>query len=375
MLYFAGRIHRVREVHDSNGGATMDYMELERERGITITSATTQVTWNDKSINIIDTPGLINFIEDTKSSLSVADGAVVVLDATSGIKAETAKIWKFADDYEVPRVIFVNKMDRENANFQTALETIEKAYGISAIPLNIPIGAESSFEGAVDLVKMKAVTYQNGNPAEGDIPEALKSEAEEYRKKLVENVAESDDALLEKYLEGTDPTDEEIKKAVRDSRLPMCIGTILVELGYIKSHDLQRALGVQADEKNSRKLGEILLEHRLIEEQVLLEVLSLQMGFPQIEPEFAEIDPKLFSRAPAKWYEKHDVIPIQKQADGVLIAFADPLDAQDLEAAHGLGPGVVRHVQNCLFHYHVSCLVKIRTNLVQQSEYAFRFNF
>ena len=139
-------------------------------------------------------------------------------------------------------------------------------------------------------------------------------------------------SLLEVLKELNLIADEEIKKAVRDSRLPMCIGTILVELGYIKSPDLQRALGVQADEKNSRKLGEILLEHRLIDEQLLLEVLSLQLGFPQIEPEFAEIDPKLFSRAPAKWYENHDVIPIQKQADGVLIAFADPLDAQDLEA-------------------------------------------
>ena len=139
-------------------------------------------------------------------------------------------------------------------------------------------------------------------------------------------------SLLEVLKELNLIADEQIIKAVRDSRLPMCIGTILVELGYIKPPDLQRALGIQADEKNSRKLGEILLEHRLIEEQVLLEVLSLQMGFPQIEPEFTEIDPKLFSRAPAKWYENHDVIPIQKQADGVLIAFADPLDAQDLEA-------------------------------------------
>jgi type IV pilus assembly protein PilB len=126
--------------------------------------------------------------------------------------------------------------------------------------------------------------------------------------------------------------DDEIKKAVRDSRLPMCIGTILVELGYLKSHDLQRALNIQADEKNSRKLGEILLEHHLIDEQVLIEILSLQMGFPLVEPEFSEIDQKLFSRAPAKWYESHAVIPIQKQADGILIAFADPLDGNDLEA-------------------------------------------
>jgi len=126
--------------------------------------------------------------------------------------------------------------------------------------------------------------------------------------------------------------DDQIKKAVTDSRIPMCIGNILVELGYIKTADLRRALNIQADEENRRKLGEILMEHRLIDELVLIEVLSLQMGFPQVEPEFIEIDPKLFGRAPARWYENHDVIPIQKEADGVLIAFADPLDGQDLEA-------------------------------------------
>ncbi len=139
-------------------------------------------------------------------------------------------------------------------------------------------------------------------------------------------------SLLEVIKELKLIADDQIKNAVKDSRLPMCIGSILVELGYIKPDDLRRALTIQADEKNSRKLGEILLEQRLIDEQVLLEVLSLQMGFSLIEPEFTEIDPKLFARAPARWYENHDVIPIQKQADGVLMVFADPLDAQDLEA-------------------------------------------
>ncbi len=126
--------------------------------------------------------------------------------------------------------------------------------------------------------------------------------------------------------------DDQIKKAVKDSRISMCIGNILVELGYIKPDDLQRALDIQAADNNSRKIGEILLEHRLIDEQVLIEVLSLQMGFPEVEPEFTEIDQELFAKAPAKWYESHDVIPIQKQADGVLIAFMDPLDGKDLEA-------------------------------------------
>ncbi len=148
----------------------------------------------------------------------------------------------------------------------------------------------------------------------------------------VQNKLETPRSLLEVLKELNIISDDQIKQAVRESRLPMCIGTILVELGYIKPGELQRALNVQADEKNRRKLGEILLEHRLIDEQVLIEVMSLQMGFPQVEPEFTEIDLKLFSRAPAKWYEKHPVIPIHKQDDGVLIAFANPLDAQDLEA-------------------------------------------
>ncbi len=187
----------------------------------------------------------------------------------------------------------------------------------------------------------------NPSPGEGPMPEnecgmnpivdlllqekLLAPKQVEYATR-VRTKLETPRSLLEVLKELKLIADDEIKKAVKDSRLPMCIGNILVELGYIKPDDLQRVLNIQVDEKNSRKLGEILLEHRLIDEQVLIEVLSLQMGFPQIEPEFTEIDQKLFSRASVKWYENHDVIPIQKQADGVLIAFADPLDAQDLEA-------------------------------------------
>jgi len=148
----------------------------------------------------------------------------------------------------------------------------------------------------------------------------------------IQTKLETPRALLEVLKEIELITDDEIKKAVKDCRPAICIGNLLVELGYLKPDDLQHVLSIQQDEGHSRKLGEILLEHRLIDEQVLFDVLSLQMGFPQIEPEFTEIDPKLFSRAPAKWYESHDVIPVQKQADGVLIAFADPLDAQDIEA-------------------------------------------
>jgi len=148
----------------------------------------------------------------------------------------------------------------------------------------------------------------------------------------VQTKLETPRSLLEVLKELNLIADDQIKKAVTDSRIPMCIGSILVELGYIKIADLQRALDIQADEENRRKLGEILMEHRLIDEMVLIEVLSLQLGFPQVEPEFTEINPELFGRAPARWYENHDVLPIQKEADGILIAFADPLDAGDLEA-------------------------------------------
>ena len=148
----------------------------------------------------------------------------------------------------------------------------------------------------------------------------------------VQTKLETPRSLLEVLKELNLIAEDQIKKAVTDSHIPMCIGNILVELGYIQTEDLQRALNIQADEKNRRKLGEILLEHRLIDEQALLEVLSLQLGFAQVEPEYSEIDPKLFGRAPAKWYQNYDVIPIQKEADGILIAFADPLDARDLEA-------------------------------------------
>jgi elongation factor G len=241
MLFNAKATDRIGTIEDGN--MVTDFEAEEINRKISISSAMAFCDWNGHRINIVDTPGFINFIEDTKSCLSVVDGAVLVIGAESGIKAETRKIWQFADQYEVPRVIFINKMDRENANFQNALDTIEKAYGISAIPLNIPIGAESSFEGVIDLIKMKAISYKDGSPAESDIPESHKSEAEEYRKKLIEKVAESDDALLEKYLEGTDPTDEEINKGIKDGTLsrafiPVLCGSATKNIGVHQLLDI-----------------------------------------------------------------------------------------------------------------------------------------
>jgi elongation factor G len=217
MLFDAGVVERMGNTGDGN--TVTDFEAEEIERKISISSAMAFCDWNGYRVNIIDTPGYINFIEDTKCSLSAVDGTIVIVSALSGVKAETGKLWQFADKYEIPRIVFINKMDRESANFRNAIEGIEKAYGIAAIPLNIPIGAENDFEGIIDIIKMKAVKFKDGKMSETDIPDVFKGDAEEYRKKLVEKVAESDDELLEKYLEGVDLTDEEINKGIKDGSI------------------------------------------------------------------------------------------------------------------------------------------------------------
>lgn len=234
MLFDAAAIDRMGNTGDGN--TVTDFEAEEIERKISISSAMAFCNWNGYRINIIDTPGYINFIEDTKCSLSAVDGAVVIISALSGVKAETGKLWQFADIYDIPRIVFVNKMDRENANFRNAIEGIEKAYGTAAIPLNIPMGAEGGFEGLIDIIKMKAVKFKGGKMSEMDIPDTFKGGAEEYRKKLVEKIAESDDGLLEKYLEGTDPTDEEINKGIKEGSIsgtfvPVICGSAAKNIG------------------------------------------------------------------------------------------------------------------------------------------------
>jgi elongation factor G len=234
VLFDSKTTDRIGKVEEGN--TVTDYETEEISRSISIASASAFCEWKGHRINLIDTPGYINFIEDTKACLSAVDGAIVIASALSGVKAETGKLWQIADKYDLPRIVFVNKMDRENVSFQNAIESLEKAYGVSVIPLNIPMGAESSFEGVIDIIKLKAVRYQNGNETETEIPDAFKADAEEYRKQLVEKVAESDDALLEKYLEGTDPTDEEINKGIRDGSLtgefiPVVCGSATKNIG------------------------------------------------------------------------------------------------------------------------------------------------
>lgn len=234
MLFDSGMTDRLGKVEEGN--TVTDYEPEEIARKISISSALAYCDWNGYRLNIIDTPGYINFIEDAKVCLSAADGAVVIVSALSGVKAETEKIWQFACKYELPRLVFINKMDRENANFDRSIGEIEKSYESSAIPLNIPIGSGDGFEGIIDIINMKAIRFENGKPSEGDIPDTLRPEAEEYRKRLVEKIAEADDTLLEKYLEGGELTQEEIINGIREGSLtrrfiPVVCGSATKNIG------------------------------------------------------------------------------------------------------------------------------------------------
>jgi elongation factor G len=217
ILFTSGSIDRLGSV--DNGTSTTDFDPEEIARKITISSSLGFCTWDGHRVNLIDTPGFINFIEDTRGCLKAADGAVVIVSAISGVKAETEKIWKYACEYEVPRIVFINKMDKENANFSRALAELEKSFDAEAIPLQMPIGSGDTFSGIIDIITMKAFSFKNGKHQEMAIPAELLGEAEDYRKKLVEKIAESDDSLLERYLEGGELTPEEIVKGVKGGSL------------------------------------------------------------------------------------------------------------------------------------------------------------
>ena len=218
ILYYTGISYKIGEVHD--GAATMDWMEQEQERGITITSAATTCFWNDNQINIIDTPGHVDFTVEVERSLRVLDGAVAVFDGKEGVEPQSEQVWRQADKYDVPRICFVNKMDKIGADFYFSVKTMEDRLGANVIPIQIPIGSEGDFEGVVDLVEMKAKVWR-GETKLGekydvvDIPADLQEKADEYRTKLLEAVAETDEALLEKYFGGEELSIEEIKGALR----------------------------------------------------------------------------------------------------------------------------------------------------------------
>ena len=218
ILFYTGITHKIGEVHD--GAATMDWMEQEQERGITITSAATTCFWDKNQINIIDTPGHVDFTVEVERSLRVLDGAVAVFDGKEGVEPQSETVWRQADKYDVPRICFVNKMDKLGADFYFTVDTIIKRLGAKPLVIQIPIGAEATFEGMVDIVKMKALTYR-GDTEMGakyeveEIPADLVEKANHYRTILLETVAESDEVLMEKYFGGEELTEAEIKGAIR----------------------------------------------------------------------------------------------------------------------------------------------------------------
>ncbi len=238
VLYYSGRVHRVGEVHE--GTATMDYMVQERERGITITSAATAAEWKGYRINIIDTPGHVDFTAEVERSLRVLDGAVAVFCAVAGVQPQSETVWRQADHYHVPRIAFVNKMDRTGADFFRAVQTMRDRLHAVAVPIQIPIGAEDQFRGVIDLVRMVSVTWASDDigaeQIEGDIPEDLRETAEQARHDLIEAAADADPVVMDKYIHETEISEEELVAAIRKGTLggiftPVICGTALKNKG------------------------------------------------------------------------------------------------------------------------------------------------
>ncbi|MDR1734998.1 MAG: elongation factor G [Oscillospiraceae bacterium] len=231
ILFYTGKTHKIGEVHD--GAATMDWMEQEQERGITITSACTTAFWKEHRINIIDTPGHVDFTVEVERSLRVLDGSVTVLCAKGGVEPQSETVWRQADKYQVPRMVYVNKMDIMGADFYNVLDMLRDRLKCNAVPIQLPIGAEADFKGIIDLVKMKAFMYYDDmgvDVREEEIPADLADKADEYRQALIEAVAEQDDDLMEKYFEGEELTEEEIKTCIRKATIsndmvPVTCGT------------------------------------------------------------------------------------------------------------------------------------------------------
>jgi elongation factor G len=243
ILYYTGRLHRMGEVHD--GAATMDWMEQEKERGITITSAATSTTWNNHNINIIDTPGHVDFTVEVERSLRVLDGAVALFCAVGGVEPQSETVWRQADKYGVPRIAFVNKMDRIGADFYNVIEMIRMRLGAFPIPLQIPMGEGDLFTGLIDLIKMKSVIYNESSLGslfeEGEIPKGLVEKAQKYRTDIFEAVAEYDEELLEKYLEGKEISEAELMSAIRKATIDVKIVPVLCGSAF-KNKGVQRLL-------------------------------------------------------------------------------------------------------------------------------------
>jgi len=238
ILFYTGRTHRIGEVHE--GTATMDWMEQEQERGITITSAATTCVWRDVRINIIDTPGHVDFTAEVERSLRVLDGAVAVFDAVHGVQPQSEKVWRQADKYGVPRICFINKIDKMGADFEHAIDTIRKRLSARPVAIQIPIGQEDKFKGVIDLIDMKAIVWRDetlgAEYITEDVPADLKKKAEAFRTQLVETVAENDDEMLHKFLEGETITPDELRSSLRKSTIalklfPVVLGTAFKNKG------------------------------------------------------------------------------------------------------------------------------------------------
>jgi elongation factor G len=248
VLYYTGKTHKIGEVHE--GAATMDWMEQEQERGITITSAATTCHWKDHCINIIDTPGHVDFTIEVERSLRVLDGAITVFDSVNGVEPQTETVWRQANKYKVPRIIFFNKMDRVGADFWMSLGTVEEKLNANPVPLCLPVGAEDKFEGIVDLIKMKEIIWHNEELGAKfdykDIRPELLDEAKKWREKLVDSVASFDDALMELALEGKELPDDLLKKAIRRATLEFKIVPVLCGTAF-KNKGVQPLLDAVVD--------------------------------------------------------------------------------------------------------------------------------
>ena len=248
ILFYTGRTHRIGEVHE--GTATMDWMEQEQERGITITSAATTCTWRDIRINIIDTPGHVDFTAEVERSLRVLDGAVAVFDAVHGVQPQSEKVWRQADKYGVPRICFINKIDKMGADFEHAIDTIRKRLSAKPVAIQFPIGQEDKFKGVVDLINMKSIVWQDDTIGAEylteEIPAELKKKAEAFHAQLVETIAENDDEILHKFLEGEEISADELRASLRKSTIALKVFPVVVGTAF-KNKGVQPLLDAVVD--------------------------------------------------------------------------------------------------------------------------------
>jgi len=248
ILYYTGKSHKIGEVHD--GAATMDWMEQEQERGITITSAATTCFWNGKRLNIIDTPGHVDFTIEVERSLRVLDGAIALLDANAGVEPQTETVWRQAERYAVPRMVFVNKMDKIGADFYKSFEMIGERLGAKAVAVQLPIGAENDFKGVIDLVKMKAIIWDGGDLGasfhEEEIPADMADKAVEWREKMIEAAVELDDTALEAFLEGNEPDEATLKSLIRKGTRELVFHPVLCGTAF-KNKGVQPLLDAVVD--------------------------------------------------------------------------------------------------------------------------------